>query len=140
MSPEILLQEMLPGFDDSPKAENRFLDNFAHVAGSPDGVQKLRELILQLAVQGKLVPQEKKRNTRHVIVHFQEFIDEFEEFEHIALVQSASSNGSEARIIRDHVNENFPGTPFTEHTISLPIASLFGPAAYALIIIEKNDC
>lgn len=32
-------------------------DNIPIIAGSPNGVQKLRELILQLALMGKLVPQ-----------------------------------------------------------------------------------
>lgn len=35
-----------------------FFDNFEKIADSPGGVKKLRELILQLAVQGKLVPQD----------------------------------------------------------------------------------
>jgi type I restriction enzyme S subunit len=34
-----------------------FMANFGHLADAPNGVKKLRELILQLAVQGKLVPQ-----------------------------------------------------------------------------------
>jgi len=34
-----------------------FFANFGHLADAPNGLQKLRELILQLAVQGKLVPQ-----------------------------------------------------------------------------------
>jgi type I restriction enzyme, S subunit len=34
-----------------------FFANFGHLADAPNGVKKLRELILQLAVQGKLVPQ-----------------------------------------------------------------------------------
>ncbi len=34
-----------------------FFEHFEHLAETPNGVQKLRELILQLAVQGKLVPQ-----------------------------------------------------------------------------------
>ena len=35
-----------------------FFDQFAQLADEPNGVRKLRELILQLAVQGKLVPQD----------------------------------------------------------------------------------
>ncbi len=35
-----------------------FFDNFEIMAEAPNGVQKLREMILQLAVQGKLVPQD----------------------------------------------------------------------------------
>jgi type I restriction enzyme S subunit len=35
-----------------------FFAHFGHLADAPNGVQKLRELILQLAVQGKLVPQD----------------------------------------------------------------------------------
>jgi type I restriction enzyme S subunit len=37
-----------------------FLANFGHLADAPNGVRKLRELILQLAVQGKLVPQDSR--------------------------------------------------------------------------------
>ena len=35
-----------------------FLNQFEHLAESPNGIAKLRELILQLAVRGKLVPQD----------------------------------------------------------------------------------
>lgn len=36
----------------------KFFDHFEMLADAPNGVQKLREMILQLAVQGKLVPQD----------------------------------------------------------------------------------
>jgi type I restriction enzyme S subunit len=42
------------------------LDNFDLIADAPGGVPKLRELILQLAVRGKLVPQDSKDVSVHV--------------------------------------------------------------------------
>jgi len=36
-----------------------FIQNFDLLAEAPGGVPKLREMILQLAVRGQLVPQEK---------------------------------------------------------------------------------
>ncbi|BBO72696.1 hypothetical protein DSCW_01130 [Desulfosarcina widdelii] len=35
-----------------------FYDNFELLTDAPNGIQKLREMILQLAVRGKLVPQD----------------------------------------------------------------------------------
>jgi type I restriction enzyme S subunit len=35
-----------------------FFENFAYIAEAPNGVKKLRELILQMAVRGTLVPQD----------------------------------------------------------------------------------
>jgi type I restriction enzyme, S subunit len=37
---------------------NTFTDNFELLADAPNGIPKLREMILQLAVRGKLVPQD----------------------------------------------------------------------------------
>jgi type I restriction enzyme, S subunit len=37
-----------------------FFNNFAHLANVPNGVAQLRELILQLAIQGKLVAQDSR--------------------------------------------------------------------------------
>ncbi|MEK7392964.1 MAG: restriction endonuclease subunit S, partial [Fibrobacterota bacterium] len=35
----------------------QFLTEFGHIASAPNGVQRLREMVLQLAVQGRLVEQ-----------------------------------------------------------------------------------
>jgi fatty acid-binding protein DegV len=113
---------------------NGFIDHAQATVGEMTSLLPLFAL-----EEGLLAPVEKKRNPRHVTAHFQEFIDEFELFDHIALVQSDRASGNDARLIRDHIHENFPDTPFTEHSLNLSLATLFGPDATALVIIEKSS-
>ncbi|MFY1111134.1 MAG: restriction endonuclease subunit S [Methanosarcinaceae archaeon] len=47
---------------------NIFFENFELLAEAPNGVQKLRELILQLAVMGKLVPQDPEDEPASILI------------------------------------------------------------------------
>jgi DegV family protein with EDD domain len=87
--------------------------------------------------EGRLSPLEKVRNHRQVLDFFQEFLDEFEHLNHISLVQSISSNPQDGRLLREHIQENHPKTPFTEHSISPALAALLGPQTSALFAIEN---
>lgn len=48
----------LPPGEGQGEGHNLFTTHLPLLAGSPNGIQKLRELILELAVRGKLVPQD----------------------------------------------------------------------------------
>ncbi len=89
--------------------------------------------------EGKLTPQEKLRNHRHTITYFQEFLDEFDNLQHIALLQSTPPSQQEAQVLRDHAREAFPNTAFTTHSTNLPLATLFGPRSMGLFVIEGFD-
>ncbi|MGZ6346762.1 MAG: DegV family protein [Anaerolineales bacterium] len=88
---------------------------------------------------GRLTPMEKVRTQRHLFESFLEFINEFEKPAHIALMRAATHNSSRSRAVRQYIQENFPGTCFSEHTIAPHLAALFGPQSTALVIMEKVD-
>lgn len=88
--------------------------------------------------EGHLTPLEKVRNRRQVLDAFQEFLDEFENLQHIALVQNIAPNSQDGRLLREHALDSFPRTPFTEHSINLAMASLLGPQTSCLFAIESQ--
>ena len=57
----------------------QFLSEFAHIASAPNGVQQLRELILQLAVSGRLVQRELIEGTvEDALIEAEHLRDEYE--------------------------------------------------------------
>jgi DegV family protein with EDD domain len=86
--------------------------------------------------EGKLSAIEKARNLRGVIDFFQEFLSEFDALQHIALIQGVAPYNHESHLLREFSQDHFPKTPFSEHTINLPLATLVGPRTLALIIME----
>ncbi len=87
--------------------------------------------------EGRLSPMEKVRTQRHLFESFQEFIDEFENPSHIALLHGTSHVTLRTRPLRAYVQENFPDTPFSEHAINSHIAAMFGPQSIGLVIMEN---
>jgi DegV family protein with EDD domain len=89
--------------------------------------------------EGRLTPLEKVRTRRHLFESFQEFINEFEAPAYIALVCGNNHNTIRTRPVREYVQETFPETPFSEHTITPHLAGLFGPQCTGLVIMETAD-
>jgi DegV family protein with EDD domain len=101
--------------------------------------EMMRMLPIFAIEEGRLTPMEKVRTRRHLFESFLEFINEFDAPAHIALMRGANHNAIRARPVRQYVQETFPNTPFSEHTISPHLAALFGPQSTGLVIMEKAD-
>jgi DegV family protein with EDD domain len=89
--------------------------------------------------EGFLTPLEKARNNRQLIDFFQEFLDEFTDLAHISIIQSFPGMVHECKVLREHALSTFPGVPFSEHPISLPLATMFGPRSMGIFAIETSE-
>ncbi len=82
---------------------------------------------------GRLIPFQKVRTTRHLLEAFQEFISEYDQPRHIIL-----SKGRESRLrlrpLRQFISETFPLTPFAEYILSPTLEGLLGNTAVGLVI------
>lgn len=115
-------------------ASNHFLDHAQASVGEMLSIFPIYSL-----EDGNLVPVDKVRNHRHAIIYYQEFIEEFDDLENIAFLQSAPPNPQDTRLLREFVHENFGGAAFSEHSINLPCASLFGPRTTSLFLVESQQ-
>jgi len=118
--------------------------SYMHYAGFIDQAQAFVGEMLGLMPiftleEGQISAVEKVRNTRSLVDFMQEFVCEFDELQHIAFIQSVPSLSHEARLMREHAQSCFPQSPFSEHTINLPLATLIGPRSISLVAVEKID-
>jgi DegV family protein with EDD domain len=114
--------------------QSGFIDNAQAVISEMLGLCPIFSL-----ESGKLTPIEKVRSHRHAMVFFQEFLEEFDELNHIALVQNASPNFKEAKLFFENSRNHFPHSSITKHLINLPAAVLFGPKTMGLFVLENPD-
>ncbi len=86
---------------------------------------------------GELVPTQKARNARHLVDILVEFLSEFFNLEHIAIMQGAPAFEQETRGLRERLNEERPGIPISEQIINAPFASLVGPHSLGVFALAK---
>lgn len=89
--------------------------------------------------EGRLTPMAKVRTQRHLLESLQEFIDEFSDPYHVALIQGTGLTHLRARPLREYVEGSFPQTSFSVHAIGAHLATLFGPQCIGLVVMEKPE-
>lgn len=88
---------------------------------------------------GKLTPTQKARNYRHLVDLLHEFVCEFDTLEHIAFIQGAPPFESETRSLRERITMDFGEISISEHTISAPLAAMFGPRTLGMFILQSEE-
>jgi DegV family protein with EDD domain len=118
--------------------------SYLHFAGIVDQAQAVvGEMLNFLPVytleEDRLTPLEKVRNYRNTLDFFIEFLEEFENLRHIALIQSVPPLIQETRTLRQIFQEMYPNTTYSEHNLNSTLAVLFGPRLLGLVIVENVD-
>jgi fatty acid kinase fatty acid binding subunit len=83
--------------------------------------------------RGRLVPIQKARSTRNMVEIFHDFILEFGELAHIAVIQGMPPFFNEVRALRDRILNEFPGTPYSEHQLGVAAGSILGPRSLGVV-------
>jgi len=109
--------------------------------GEPQALiaEYLRILPMFILDNGILIPAQKARNYRHMVDLMYEFICEFLELEHIALIQGVPPFENETRALRERLALDYPDAPISEHTISAPLAAMIGPRSLGMFVLQKEE-
>jgi DegV family protein with EDD domain len=89
--------------------------------------------------EGEIVPMEKVRTREKAIDKLIEFVSEFARVEQMAVVQSPSRAGRDARLLRDRLQSNFPEYEFETVTYGSTLGTHIGPSSLGLIVYEGME-
>lgn len=118
--------------------------SYLHYAGILDQAQAtVAELLNMFPIftleEGRLTPLEKVRSQRSALDFFQEFLDEFDDLDQIALLQGTPQLLQESRLLKQYAAETHPSALYSEHTINTILATLTGPRCLGLVVSETNQ-
>jgi DegV family protein with EDD domain len=85
---------------------------------------------------GRLVSIQKIRSARHLVDLLHEFITEFIDLKHVALLQGVPPFEQEVRNLRERLNSDYPDLSFSEHTLNAALASILGPRSLGVVVME----
>jgi DegV family protein with EDD domain len=117
-----------------------YLERDHHLSKSQAMLGSMLNIRPFLAVEeGEIIPMEKVRTREKAIDKLIEFVAEFSRIEQIAVVQSPSRAGKDARLLKDRLQSNFPGYEFETVTYGPTLATHIGPHSLGLIVYEGME-
>ncbi len=99
--------------------------------------EKLGVMPLYIMEAGQLVPILKARSSRHLVDCLHEFVGEFSNIQHIAIMQGVPAYEQEVRSLRERFSLDFGDVPVSEHTIGAALAALLGPHTLGVFVMEE---
>jgi fatty acid-binding protein DegV len=84
-------------------------------------------------------PLGKVRTRRAAYEYLVEFIDEFERFHLIALMQDGNTESNDLQVIHDHLDEFYPGSVLQIFSPNSAWKTIFGDHSYGLVIVSNEE-
>ncbi len=117
-----------------------YLERDQHLSKSQSTLGTMLGIRPFLAIEeGEILPMEKVRTREKAIDKLLEFVAEFSSVEQIAVVQSPSRAGKDARLLHDRLQSNFPNYEFGTVTYGPTLGTHIGPHGLGLIVYEGME-
>jgi DegV family protein with EDD domain len=117
-----------------------YLQNSGYLGQSQALVgEYMKMLPMFILDSGHLVPTQKARNYRHLVDLLHEFLCEFTELDHVALLQGVPPFENETRALRERMVLDFENTPISEHTIGVALATIIGPRSLGMFVLQSEE-
>jgi DegV family protein with EDD domain len=114
-----------------------YLSNGGHIDPAQAVVGEMLGVSPILLLEGgRLTPVQKARNNRNLLDLLTEFISEFGNLKHIAMLKGSAPFDLDEHLLHERIHTFFPSTPVSEHGLNLSLAALFGPRCLGLVVME----
>ncbi|HEX9797809.1 MAG TPA: DegV family protein [Anaerolineales bacterium] len=88
---------------------------------------------------GRLIPMEKVRSRPRALEKLVEFVAEFTDLEHIAVLQPSERKADDGRWVAERLAGLHPATPITFADYGPAVATLVGQQSVGVIVLEAED-
>ena len=88
---------------------------------------------------GDIVPMEKVRTRQQAVEKLVEFVVEFSNIEHLAILQNSITHSDDTRLLLERLAVEFPGRTWPVLTYGPALATFLGPNAMGVVVHEGED-
>jgi DegV family protein with EDD domain len=85
---------------------------------------------------GDIVPMEKVRTRQQAVEKLVEFVVEFANIEHLAILQNGNAHGEDTRLLLERLALEFPGRSWPVLAYGPSLATFLGPNAMGVVVYE----
>ncbi len=89
--------------------------------------------------EGDIIPMEKVRTRQQAVEKIVEFVIEFSDIEHLAILQSSPHYTDDTRLLLERLAVDFPGRQWPVLVYGPSLATFLGPDAMGVIVFEGEE-